>query len=80
MITFSVPSVRFTLLQFITVFSFVSTAFGQTVYANDFVDPDYILAGNFDTHTGRAQQTIISWAQKLAVGGPWCEYCGSPCR
>ncbi|KAF8910568.1 alginate lyase-domain-containing protein [Gymnopilus junonius] len=71
MISLSVPSVRFTLLQFATVISLFSPVFGQTAYANDFVDPNYIVAGNFDTHTGRAQQTVISWAQRLAVGGPW---------
>ncbi|KAF8909717.1 alginate lyase-domain-containing protein [Gymnopilus junonius] len=43
----------------------------QTAYANDWVDPDYILAKNFGPHTARSQAQIILWAHKLAIGGPW---------
>ncbi|KDR80834.1 hypothetical protein GALMADRAFT_135935 [Galerina marginata CBS 339.88] len=62
---------RSTLLRFVTFVSILSTAVAQTAYANDFVDPDYILAKNFGAHTGRAQETVIAWARQLAVKGPW---------
>ncbi|CAA7263300.1 unnamed protein product [Cyclocybe aegerita] len=66
---------RSTFIQ-LTVLSVLTVrALAQTAYANDFVDPDYILAKNFGAHTYRAQQEIISWAQRLArptvVNGPW---------
>ena len=48
------------------------------VYANDFVDPDVILAGNFGDYTQQAQQTIISWAETFALDGPWSAH--SPSR
>ncbi|KAJ3518100.1 hypothetical protein NMY22_g13828 [Coprinellus aureogranulatus] len=57
-----------------TVFSatFLSSQVaGQTSYANDFVDPDYIVAGNFPTNTGLAQATINAWANTLAGRGPY---------
>ncbi|TEB29271.1 hypothetical protein FA13DRAFT_1755638 [Coprinellus micaceus] len=44
---------------------------GQTSYANDFVDPDYILTRNYPTNTGLAQATINAWAKSLAGRGPW---------
>ncbi|KAL0945911.1 hypothetical protein HGRIS_012194 [Hohenbuehelia grisea] len=42
-----------------------------TSYANDFVDPDYILAGNYGPNSQAAQRTIVSWARELALKGPW---------
>ncbi|KAJ7201130.1 chondroitin AC/alginate lyase [Mycena pura] len=42
-----------------------------TSYANDFVDPSYIAAGNFPNATGGAQETIRSWAEHLSSSGPW---------
>lgn len=48
----------------------------RVVYANDFVDPDFILAGNFDAHTERAQASIISWAEGSASDGPWSAFAG----
>ncbi|KAK7042541.1 chondroitin AC/alginate lyase [Favolaschia claudopus] len=42
-----------------------------TSYANDFVDPDYIVAGNFPDTTGEAKASIISWADRFASTGPW---------
>ncbi|KDR76943.1 hypothetical protein GALMADRAFT_119999 [Galerina marginata CBS 339.88] len=65
------PGMHSTILQFATVFSIFSTAVAQTAYANDFVDPDYILAKNFSAQTGRAQATVVSWAKELASSGPW---------
>lgn len=43
----------------------------RVVYANDFIDPDFILAGNFGPYTQRAQASIISWAEASALDGPW---------
>jgi len=40
-------------------------------YANDFVDPDFIVKGNFGNNTLAAQNTIIEWAKETAAGGPW---------
>ncbi|KAF9473986.1 chondroitin AC/alginate lyase [Pholiota conissans] len=65
---------RFTLIQCTTLVSVISTAVAQvsfTAYANDFVDPDYILAKNFGANTQAAQASIMAWAGSTAVGGPW---------
>ncbi|PPQ81261.1 hypothetical protein CVT26_015092 [Gymnopilus dilepis] len=62
---------RSTFLSIATVASIFSTAVAQTAYANDWVDPDYILSRNFGPHTARSQAQIILWAHKLAIGGPW---------
>ncbi|KII91574.1 hypothetical protein PLICRDRAFT_105018 [Plicaturopsis crispa FD-325 SS-3] len=40
-------------------------------YANDFVDPDYILARSFNETTTAAQQSIIQWADEYTAKGPW---------
>ncbi|KAI0088285.1 alginate lyase-domain-containing protein [Irpex rosettiformis] len=40
-------------------------------YANDFINPDYILAGNFNDTTIPAQSTIKQWAEDSTSGGPW---------
>lgn len=42
-------------------------------YDNDFVDPSYILAKDFDPSTNGAQTSIIQWADFLSAQGPWCE-------
>ncbi|KAJ7720916.1 chondroitin AC/alginate lyase [Mycena metata] len=42
-----------------------------TSYANDFVDPTYIAAGNFVNTSSDAQQTVVSWAEYLSASGPW---------
>jgi hypothetical protein len=42
-------------------------------YDNDFLDPSYILAKNFNPSTAAAQQSIVEWADFLAAQGPWCE-------
>lgn len=59
---------------FIFLVSCALGARGQTSYDNDWVDPDYILAGGFTNNTGAAQQTIIAWAEELASQGPWCTF------
>ncbi|KAJ3574879.1 hypothetical protein NP233_g1459 [Leucocoprinus birnbaumii] len=64
------PSLR---LPFLASAALVLTGVnaGYTSYANDFVDPDYIVAGNFSKNTLGAQQTIVNWAKQSAVGAPW---------
>lgn len=65
-----------TLLHLVTVVSIFSTAFSQTTltaYANDFIDPDYILSKNFGDNTWRARDSIQTWAKTLASQGPWSE-------
>ncbi|RPD61570.1 chondroitin AC/alginate lyase [Lentinus tigrinus ALCF2SS1-7] len=42
-----------------------------TNYANDFIDPQYVLSKDFSNITVEAQDTIISWAQTMAAQGPW---------
>ncbi|KAF4613020.1 hypothetical protein D9613_010913 [Agrocybe pediades] len=66
-----ISNMRFTLLKIATLSSFISTAVSQTAYANDFVDPDYILAKNFAPSTYQAQLTAVKWARTLAAKGPW---------
>lgn len=63
----------FALLTFlISLFSACILAVrGQTSYDNDFVDPTYIIAGNFTNNTEAAQQTVVTWANELASQGPW---------
>ena len=43
-------------------------------YANDFIDPAYVLSKNFSDTTKPAQATILAWADESDVGSPWCEY------
>ncbi|KAI0752836.1 chondroitin AC/alginate lyase, partial [Daedaleopsis nitida] len=43
----------------------------STSYANDFLDPNAILARDFSNITIDAQDTIIAWAEDLAAEGPW---------
>lgn len=45
-----------------------------TSYANDFVDPDYIVAKQFPANTVVAQRTIVQWADEYATLGPWSTY------
>ncbi|KAG5635945.1 hypothetical protein H0H81_009594 [Sphagnurus paluster] len=49
-----------------------------TSYANDFVNPDFIVAGDFANNTLAAQATILAWAKDSASKGPWfwklCKY------
>ncbi|KAG6840396.1 hypothetical protein C0991_006991 [Blastosporella zonata] len=40
-------------------------------YANDFVDPNFVVAGKFGNNTLAAQATILQWAEDSATGGPW---------
>ncbi|KAH9947891.1 chondroitin AC/alginate lyase [Amylocystis lapponica] len=42
-----------------------------TSYANDFVDPRYVLSRTFSPNTVEAQKTIVLWADQLAAKGPW---------
>ena len=42
-----------------------------TNYANDFVDPDYIVGKKFPSNTVIAQKTIVRWADQYATLGPW---------
>ncbi|KAF8177692.1 chondroitin AC/alginate lyase [Pholiota molesta] len=67
-------TMRPTLIQCTTILSVISTAVAQvsfTAYANDFVDPNYILAKDFGDNTEQAQASITAWASLLTVGGPW---------
>lgn len=67
--------VRLTTL-FLAAFAFVPAALadlGYKDYDNDFLDPSYILAKNFNQSTAAAQQTVVQWADFLATQGPWCE-------
>ncbi|KLT42263.1 chondroitin AC/alginate lyase [Cutaneotrichosporon oleaginosum] len=40
-------------------------------YASDFVDPSYILDFKYEAQTTHAQQTIVSWANRLGRSRPW---------
>lgn len=42
-----------------------------TNYANDFVDPEYIVGRKFPANTVIAQKTIVQWADQYAALGPW---------
>lgn len=48
-------------------------ALGLTSYANDFIEPDYILEKKFPAaRSAGARATIKQWADELAAEGPWC--------
>ncbi|KAI0826105.1 alginate lyase-domain-containing protein [Irpex lacteus] len=64
-------SALFNLLILATVIASSTHTYAYVNYANDFVDPDYILAGNFSETTLPAQNTIRQWAEDSAAGGPW---------
>ncbi|KAF8519600.1 alginate lyase-domain-containing protein [Hysterangium stoloniferum] len=57
-------------LVFLLLFSF-HLANAYVSYANAFVNPDWLLAGNFSDNTLGARQTIKAWATQLAAEGPW---------
>ena len=63
------------LLTFVSALALApaARALNFTDYANDFPDPAYVLAKGFSASTAAAQQTIVGWADSLAVQGPWCE-------
>ena len=63
---------RITLLHTCIVFFFSTTNAGvPKAYANDFIDPNDILAKTYGDHTYRARETIVEWANALAAKGPW---------
>ena len=49
---------------------------GFTSYDNDFIEPSYILGGNWNGTTVVAQESIVQWADWLAAQGPWCASTG----
>lgn len=59
----------------VSILSIVPTALCDpanfSAYANDFVNPNTILAKDFNTSTAGSQQTIVAWADFLAAQGPW---------
>lgn len=63
----------FSLSTFVSVLALAPSVLGFTDYANDFVNPDYVLAKTFNTSTAGAQATIVQWANDLASQGPWSE-------
>ncbi|KAJ7641334.1 chondroitin AC/alginate lyase [Roridomyces roridus] len=54
-----------------TLLSFFLDIQPFTNYANDFVNPDYIVSGKFANTTLGAQRSIIAWAEQLSASGPW---------
>ncbi|KAF9045369.1 chondroitin AC/alginate lyase [Panaeolus papilionaceus] len=65
------PAMHTTFLHLTTFLALASRVVAQTAYANDFVDPDFILEKKYGPNTAQAQNTIISWANSLASNGPW---------
>lgn len=53
---------------------FTPTAFSVTNYADDFVDPAYILDFQYQTVTAKAQQIIVQWANALNLASPWSKW------
>lgn len=56
---------------FVAALALAPAVLGFTDYANDFVDPTYVLSKDFNTSTAAAQSTIVAWADGLAADGPW---------
>ncbi len=70
------PSQLFPKIPYLYSFSLILLVLTGSVrafvsYANDFVDPDFIVKGNFGENTRAAQNTIVEWAKESAAGGPW---------
>ena len=63
----------------LTVFSLATLGRAYINYANDFIDPNYVLSKNFSAITIPAQQTILAWAEQSTEGGPWSEHAQPPC-
>ncbi|KAG6884546.1 hypothetical protein C0993_010215 [Termitomyces sp. T159_Od127] len=59
------------LLLLLKILDLTGSASAFTSYANDFVDPNYIVKGVFGNNTLASQQTILQWAKDSAIGGPW---------
>ncbi|KAF8624700.1 hypothetical protein AX17_007031 [Amanita inopinata Kibby_2008] len=55
----------------VLVFSTGNPLAAVTSYANDFVNPDYMLSRNYGNHTLAARKTITAWADQLNQSGPW---------
>ena len=72
MLTFTRTSALFRLS--FTVFSFATLGRAYINYANDFIDPTYVLSKSFSATTVPAQQTILAWAEQSTEGGPWSEF------
>jgi len=45
-----------------------------TSYDNDFIEPGYILGKDWNATTVVAQESIVQWADWLAIQGPWCKF------
>ena len=60
--------------SFFSALAVVPAVYCFTTYANDFVDPKYVLAKSFSTSTAAAQQSIVEWADMHAAEGPWSTY------
>jgi hypothetical protein len=43
-------------------------------YDNDFIEPGYILSKDWSATTVIAQESIVQWADWLAIQGPWCKF------
>ena len=62
------------ILSLIAVPSLADLNVGFSSYANDFVEPSYVLGKNWNNTTIVAQESIIQWADWLAAQGPWCTF------
>ncbi|PFH51147.1 hypothetical protein AMATHDRAFT_143319 [Amanita thiersii Skay4041] len=58
-------------ISFLSLSLFVSASYGYTSYANDFIDPEFVLARQYVNNTMGAQATIKDWADELAAQGSW---------
>ncbi|KAH9168059.1 chondroitin AC/alginate lyase [Lactarius sanguifluus] len=58
-------------LSLFAVHSLADLNIGFSSYANDFIEPSYILGKNWNATTVVAQESIIQWADSLAAQGPW---------
>ncbi|KAF9001208.1 chondroitin AC/alginate lyase [Cyathus striatus] len=62
------PTLLRTLLAVSCLFT---TVIAQTSYANDFLDPAFIVSKEYGNNTLAAQETVVKWADTLAAQGPW---------
>ncbi|KAF4602991.1 hypothetical protein EYR38_003395 [Pleurotus pulmonarius] len=69
--TVATSNTFFRVLAIFNLFASLASVHAATSYANDFVDPDYVLAKDYGSSGSPAKLTIAGWARELAAKGPW---------
>ncbi|KAH9955397.1 chondroitin AC/alginate lyase [Russula dissimulans] len=66
-----IVSLRTVVLSLFAVRSLADLNVGFTSYDNDFIEPSYVLNKHWNATTVVSQESIVQWADWLALQGPW---------